>query len=68
MRYYLLFFLTFIFINPLSALKQKADSLYMVQHYKDAIEIYESLLAEGVHEDVYYNLGKYQTMQPGESP
>lgn len=53
---YILFFLSFITFCPLSAQKHKADSLYLIQHYKDAIQIYEELLEEGVHEDVYYNL------------
>ena len=38
--------------------KQQADSLYVQEHYREAAEIYESILEnQGVSKDIYYNLG-----------
>ena len=38
--------------------KQQADSLYVQEHYREAAEIYESILTnQGVSKELYYNLG-----------
>ncbi|MFA6832683.1 MAG: tetratricopeptide repeat protein [Bacteroidaceae bacterium] len=47
--------------------KITADSAYVSQNYKLAIEQYESLLKQGAAADIYYNLGNsyYKTQQLG---
>ena len=38
--------------------KQQADNLYAQEHYREAAEIYESILKnQGVSKELYYNLG-----------
>ena len=47
--------LTYISL-PLFSLT-KADSLYTTQNYKEAATEYETLLSEGINDELFYNLG-----------
>ena len=53
--------LTYIFFISSSisllASSTKADSLYTVQNYREAIAEYEKQLSEGVNDNIYYNIG-----------
>ena len=52
--YLFIVMLTFAIVLP--AQKQKADSLYISQHYQEAAALYEAMLAEGTDADLHYNL------------
>ncbi len=67
MKSILTYLLTFLISIPSLAASTRADSLYSVQHFKEASSEYELMLAEGVNDEIFYNLGNcYYRM--GEMP
>lgn len=58
MKKLLFILLSVIYIIPLSAqTKEQADSAYAAEKYDEAITMYTAVLQEGIHADIYYNLG-----------
>ncbi len=57
MRYILTYIFIILSSIPLFASLTKADSLYTIQNYMEAIAEYEKQLSEGVNENIYYNIG-----------
>lgn len=50
-------FIVFTFLLTIAyGQKEKADSLYISQHYQEAASLYNELLLTGVNTDVHYNL------------
>ena len=48
---------TFAHISLLAVQTTKADSLYGLKKYQEAGRAYEDQLAEGIHADIFFNLG-----------
>ena len=44
-------------VIPLFASQTKADSLYTMQKYMDAVIAYQEMLSEGINDDIFYNIG-----------
>lgn len=44
-------------VANVDGLKERGDSLYRVGQFSEAISVYETLLKQKFHADVYYNLG-----------
>jgi tetratricopeptide (TPR) repeat protein len=57
MRFIILFACLNLFVSAKAVTKAEADSAYAEGNYQKAITLYDSLLADGISYELYYNIG-----------